>query len=281
MNRVISVISVIGFIACLTALIYPVISDRWNRYRDSKLITSYIEAVSGDDEVNEEEFQKAAAYNERLRNENRTIVTDAEYEEDAEYESLLNVNGNGMMGYVEIPCIDVMEPVYHYADDEELAEGIGHIHGSSLPVGGESTHSILTGHRGLPNQKFFSDLDKVKTEDTFYLHVLGHTLAYEVDDIKTVLPSEVDSLLIEKGRDLCTLVTCTPYGVNTHRLLVTGHRVPYSGDVDGSGRVTSEKHRIMLDPATAVFIGFIVFIVLFFVITKVRKRRENRQTSGY
>lgn len=270
----------IGLILCLAALIYPVVSDKWNSYRDAQVAANYHNEVAKNPEKFEKEFERAQKYNEELKKQGRNIVTDAEFQPDAEYEKYLNINGDGMMGYIEIPAIGITEPILHYTDDVELAKGIGHIHGSSLPVGGDTTHCVLTGHRGLPNQKFFTDLDKVKEGDKFYLHVLGHTLAYEIDSIRTVLPTEVSSLMLEDGKDLCTLVTCTPYGVNTHRLLVTGHRVPFDEtNVDSTGHVTTETHKTVIDPAMYVFFGFILFIILFFILSLISKAKTKKKTK--
>ena len=159
-RKLVSIISIIGFLACTVLLLYPVISDRWNRYRDMQLITKYNEAVVNiDDTEYDQEMQKAVDYNAYLLKQNRNIITDAEYDPDAYYETLLNFTGNSIMGYVEIPQIGVTEPIYHYSTEVSLGMGVGHIHGSSLPTGGKNTHTVLTGHRGLPNQKFFSDLD--------------------------------------------------------------------------------------------------------------------------
>ena len=277
-RKLVSIISIIGFLACTVLLLYPVISDRWNRYRDMQLITNYNEAVVNIDENQyEEEIQKAVAYNDYLRRQNRNIVTDAEYDPDAYYETLLNVTKNGIMGYVEIPKIGVTEPVYHYSTEVSLGMGVGHIHGSSLPIGGENTHTVLTGHRGLPNQKFFSDLDKIKKGDNFYMHILGQTLAYKVYDIKVIEPTDVDFLMIENGEDLATLVTCTPYGVNTHRLLVMGTRVPFESEIDINGLVKSEEHKIIIDPAVWVFAGFMLFISILVISTAIRKIMQKRK----
>lgn len=285
-RTIISIVSILGFLLCTVALLYPVISDRWNRYRDMKLITEYNRQVnvSGKDyDAIMEEVQK---YNTYLRQQHRNIVTDAEYEPDDYYESLLNITGNGMIGYIEIPCIDVTEPIYHYSIESSLKKGIGHIHGSSLPVGGTSTHSVLTGHRGLPNQKFFSDLDKLDEGDKFYVHILGQVLAYEVYNIDSILPTDVDALMIEDGKDLCTLVTCTPYGVNTHRLLVMGKRVPFNQENVSGGLVTTEEHKMVIDPAVWVAIGFASFITLLVIITiiskiiRMIKKKKKAQTKG-
>jgi len=269
----ISVFSIIGFIACTVLLLYPVISDRWNRYRDMQLITEYHQkAVQIDTKEYDELMKKASDYNKYLVTQNRNIVTDAEYDPDAYYETLLNFMGNGIMGYVEIPKIGLTEPIYHYSTEVSLGIGIGHIHGSSLPTGGETTHTVLTGHRGLPNQKFFSDLDKINIGDKFYMHILNKILAYEVYKIKVIEPTDVDELMIEDGEDLATLVTCEPYGVNTHRLLVMGKRVEFDEEkVDDKGLVTTEEHKLVIDPAVWVFAGFMLFILILVISTAMRK----------
>lgn len=215
------------FLIGLSILLYPMISDVWNKHRDNILISKYSSSVSSDEnsEKIDSMWKAAEKYNEQIKQES---VPDAfsvrDGEKDSTYESLLNLNGDGMMGYVEIPVIDVKIPIYHYTTDESLEKGAGHLFGSSLPVGGESTHAILSAHRGLPSAKLFTDLNLVEEGDIFYLHILNQTLAYEVDQIQTVLPDQTESLAIEEGKDYVTLVTCTPYAVNTHRLLVRGHR---------------------------------------------------------
>ena len=201
------------FLIGLSILLYPMVSDAWNRYRDSLLISNYSSSVSsdGNSEKIDSMWKAAQEYNEQIKQES---VPDAfsvrDGQTDSTYESLLNLNGDGMMGYVEIPVIDVSIPIYHYTTDESLEKGAG----------------ILSAHRGLPSAKLFTDLNLVEEGDVFYLHVLGKTLAYEVDQILTVLPEQTESLGITDGDDYVTLVTCTPYAVNTHRLLVRGHRVP-------------------------------------------------------
>ena len=238
-----------------------------------QLITEYHQkAVQIDTKEYDELMKKASDYNKYLVTQNRNIVTDAEYDPDAYYETLLNLTGNGIMGYVEIPKIGLTEPIYHYSTEVSLGIGIGHIHGSSLPTGGETTHTVLTGHRGLPNQKFFSDLDKIKKGDKFYMHILNKILAYQVYDIKVIEPTDVDVLMIENGRDLATLVTCEPYGVNTHRLLVMGERVEFDEKkVDEKGLVTTEEHKLVIDPAVWVFAGFMLFIFILVISTAIRK----------
>lgn len=280
-----TIIALMGFLSSAFIVMYPVISDRWNRYRDSLLITDYVEAIKqGNPDDHAAELSKAEDFNRELYYQGRNIVTDAEYDPDEYYETLLNPMNNGIMGYLEIPKIDVTEPVYHYSTEVSLGEGIGHIHGSSLPVGGKGTHAALTGHRGLPNQKFFSDLDKLHPGDRFYLHIYGHTLAYQVYKTDVVLPTQIDGLKIETDKDLVTLVTCEPYGVNTHRLLVTGKRIPYDdSEVDEKGYVTVEKHNLMIDPSVWVmmgFGGFILILIVILIIRRVVKKHKIRQTQS-
>ena len=276
-KRVITIISVLGFLICTLVLMYPVISDRWNSYRSSQLIAEYNEIVrNGDTEAYENELKEASDYNKKLYVQGRNIVTDAEYEPDKYYESILNTMNNGVMCYIEIPVIDVLEPIYHYSNDVSLGTGIGHIHGSSLPVGGDSTHSVLTGHRGLPNQKFFSNLDRLKNGDNFYIHIYGHTLAYQVYKTDIVLPHEVGDLMIEDGKDLVTLVTCEPYGVNTHRLLITGRRIPFDEKQNvKDGRVTTGEHHLVLEPSVLVLMGFMAFVILISLIIVIKRIIEK------
>lgn len=275
-----------GFLLCTVALLYPVVSDRWNRYRDAQLVTNYNEKLQFIDNTERDEIlKKAVEYNRYLKLQDRNIVTDADYEPDDYYETLLNLTGNSMMGYVEIPKINVTEPIYHYSHEISLGKGIGHIHGSSLPVGGKSTHSVLTGHRGLPNQKFFSDLDKVSIGDKFYIHVLGEVLVYRIYDIQEIEPYDVGVLFIEDDKDLVTLVTCTPYGVNTERLLVMGERVPIEElELDEEGAVIIDEHGTVIDPAVWVFIGFMAFIFILFFSTLIRNiiyyREKKKGGSG-
>ena len=208
----------------LSLMLYPTVSDRWNAMHQSRAISSYSEAVSGMENTRYDELlAQAQAYNAALTNRpGRFMMTD---EERAVYESVLDVSGTGIMGYVEIPRIDCSLPIYHGTSEGVLQIAVGHIEGSSLPIGGMGTHCVLSGHRGLPSAKLFTSLDRMQTGDTFMLHVLDETLTYEVDQILTVEPEDVSALDIDPQADLCTLVTCTPYGINTHRLLVRGHRV--------------------------------------------------------
>ena len=208
----------------IAIMAYPTFSDWWNSFHQSRAIASYVQVV---DNTSAEEMdamlQAAREYNARLLSrEARFVPTE---EDTEEYQSLLDVSGTGIMGYVQIPGIGVNLPIYHSTDESVLQIAVGHIEGSSLPVGGESTHAVLSGHRGLPRARLFTDLDKVKEGDTFTVTVLNQTLTYQVDQIRIVLPTELTDLDIVPGEDYCTLVTCTPYGVNTHRLLVRGTRI--------------------------------------------------------
>ena len=205
-------------------LVYPTFSDWWNSYHQSRAIATYAQAVEDmDPEVRAKMLEDAKAYNERLAaNNGRWNMTDAE---KAEYEKLLDPAGNGVMGVVQINSIKVDYPIYHGMDESVLQVAIGHLEGSSLPIGGETTHAVISGHRGLPSARLFTDLDKLREGDTFTITVLDQTITYEIDQIRIVLPEDLSNLNIEKGKDYCTLVTCTPYGVNTHRMLVRGHRI--------------------------------------------------------
>ncbi|MDD7282021.1 MAG: class C sortase [Erysipelotrichaceae bacterium] len=208
----------------LSLLLYPSISDYWNSFHQSRSIIEYTQNVST---LDTEEYKKlwnlASDYNSKLIEKNNEYVLSSD--EKKEYESLLNVSDNGVMGYVEIPKIKCNLPIYHGTDESALQVAIGHLEWTSLPVGGESTHCVLSGHRGLPSAKLFTNLDELEIGDTFMLHVLDETLTYEVDQILIVEPQQTKNLKIVEGEDLCTLVTCTPYGINTHRLLVRGHRI--------------------------------------------------------
>ena len=224
-----TICTVLLFLAALCLTLYPLISNYVNQKYASQIHTAYQEVMK---QVDDSELLKAK----ELANEyNRALVpgaTDAYSQEglqaaSADYGSQLNLAGNGIMGYVEIPKISVNLPIYHGTENDSLERGIGHLLGSSLPVGGENTHSILSGHSGMASQKMFTDLEQLIIGDVFYLHVLDETLAYQVVEINTVLPYDTSLLGIVPGEDLCTLVTCTPYGVNTHRLLVRSSRIPY------------------------------------------------------
>lgn len=221
------------FIIAAAIMLYPLAANIYNGYVESSMVVEYEESVSGISEDDYTEMIEAAqAWNEELYAYVRPSYFPDGFTNNEIYESLLNLNGDGMIGYVVIPKIDVSLPIYHYTTDEVLAKGAGHMQASSLPVGGENTHCVITAHRGLPSATMFSDLDELEIGDVFYLKVLDEILEYEVVEIQEVDPDETTSLMPESGRDLCTLVTCTPYGVNTKRLLVTGERTEYDGALD-------------------------------------------------
>ena len=261
--------------------LYPVISNYVNQKYASEIFTAYQEVIAQtDNTVLLQERGKAIAYNQTLI---PRTGSDGSYTQEAlqsasgEYNSMLNLAGDGIMGYIEIPKINVHLPIYHGTGDSSLSKGVGHLLGSSLPVGGESTHSILSGHSGMASQTIFTDLEQLGIGDVFYLYVLGDVLAYQVMEINTVLPSDTSLLGIWEGEDCCTLVTCTPYGVNTHRLLITGSRIPYEEAEqitvqmeveDSTGSHWMQYYLRGLEIGLAVVAGFLVAALLLFLLWK-------------
>lgn len=267
-----TVILILVFLVGLSLLLYPSVSDYWNSFHQSRAIATYAEQVANiDNDRYTQLWEDARAYNQTLvGKQNRFQISE---EEQETYESLLNVGGNGIIGYIEIAKIDCSLPIYHGTDEGVLQIAVGHIEGTSLPTGGESTHCVVSGHRGLPSAKLFTDLDKLIAGDTFVLRVLDETLTYEVDQILIVEPYELDALEIEEGRDYCTLVTCTPYGINTHRLLVRGHRVANAEEAVQI-RVTADAIQIeplLIAPLVAVPMLLILLVVL---LVSTRKKRR-------
>lgn len=256
------------FILGLSLLIYPSFSNYWNQRHQTRAIASYEEKVEN---LTEKQYQKlwndAISYNTNLKQ----TLHNLNEEETKLYENTLNVTGTGMMGYVEIPKINVSLPIYHGTDAEILQIAIGHIPGTSLPVGGESTHCVISGHRGLPSAQLFTDIDQLKIGDTFMLQVLDQTLYYKVDQIKTVLPNETSDLNIVEGKDYCTLMTCTPYGVNTHRLLVRGHRIKKSNLRVRRDLVKADT--VLID---VIWIALAVIIAAIWYRTSVKKKYKER-----
>lgn len=251
MKKLLNVLFGLLFLAGLGILLYPTVSDRWNAYRQSKLISSYEEVVA---QLAQEDYDElwamAHAYNETLWTKaDRYTLSD---EERQEYDALLDVSGNGIMGYIEIPSIDCSLPVYHGTDEDVLQIAVGHLEGTSLPVGGEGTHCVLSGHRGLPSAKLFTNLDQVGEGDIFLLKILGDTLTYEIDQILTVLPEETEALDLVQGEDYCTLVTCTPYGVNSHRLLVRGKRIENLPQEEQSVQGTESSETVQQTPYSGI-----------------------------
>lgn len=261
-QKTINMILVLVLLAGLSLLLYPTVSDYWNSFHQSRVITQYDQGVIQIDHAEYEEMlNHAEQYNSLLPGKtDRFHPTEIEKNE---YEKLLNIANTGVMGYIRIPKLKVSLPVYHGTDEAVLQTGIGHIEGSSLPVGGIGTHCVLSGHRGLPSSKLFTNLDEMEVGDTFELHILSEILTYEVDQIRIVLPTEIGGLNIDAEKDLCTLVTCTPYGINSHRLLVRGHRIEtvLKSDV----RVTGDAAQIrplLVAPALAAPILLVLLIVV-------------------
>ena len=268
-------ILIIAFLAGLSLLLYPGFSDYWNQFHQSRAIAGYAETVAAMDDGEYERLWDAAEdYNRRLAEIAAEYALPDELPE--EYAQQLNVGGDGVMGYVEIPEIECSLPIYHGTDDAVLQSAVGHIEWSSLPVGGESSHCVISGHRGLPSAKLFTNLDKLVEGDLFFLQVLDETLSYEVDQIRIVEPQELSDLQIEAGKDYCTLVTCTPYGVNTHRLLVRGHRVD-NEVLAQTVRVSSDA--IQVEPvlvATALAVPVLLILMIWLIVHDSRKQHRSR-----
>ena len=269
-----TVILILVFLVGLSLLLYPTVSDYWNSLHQSRAISGYTEQVASlDNDIYDALWAEARAYNEALPGkEDRFRLTEAELEE---YEGLLSVSGTNVIGYIEIPKINCSLPIYHGTDDAVLERGVGHIEGSSLPVGGAGTHCVLSGHRGLPRAKLFTDLDQLAEGDTFVLRILDEALTYEVDQILIVEPQELDALKIDPDQDYCTLITCTPYGINSHRLLVRGRRVE-NPEESQAVRVTADARK--LEPmVVAPLVAAPILLVLLIVLLAGTHRRKRRK----
>ncbi len=260
-----TILLILIFFAGLSLLLYPSVSDYWNSLHQSRAVAEYAEQVANlDEQLYNQLLEAARRYNQtQLEKENRYVVTE---EEQAEYISKLNLTGNGIMGYIEIPGIGCSLPIYHGVGEAVLQVAVGHVEWSSLPVGGESTHCVVSGHRGLPSARLFTDLDKMALGDLFMIRVLNEVLTYEVDQILIVEPQQIDALAVEEGKDYCTLVTCTPYGINTHRILVRGHRVE-NQEVAKTVHVTADA--IQIEPliiaplvASPILLGLLLWVML-------------------
>ena len=268
---------VLLLLAGVSLLLYPSLSDYWNSMHQTRAIASYAETVSQLDTAQYDEMWKAAQdYNRSLaQRETAFALTD---EQKAAYESLLDVSGLGVMGYIEIPEIDCSLPIYHGTEESVLQVAVGHLEWSNLPVGGEGTHCVLSGHRGLPSAKLFTNLDQIVEGDTFIIRVLDEVLTYEVDRILIVEPEDVTALQIKSGKDLCTLVTCTPYGINSHRLLVRGHRVETEQE-EAAVRLVSDG--IQIEPllvAPVVALPMLLALLLVLLLSG-NKRTHNDETD--
>lgn len=280
-NLVIGII----FLAGLSLLLYPFVANQWNNYRQKQLISGYEQVVSDKEAAEgidyDAERKKAEDYNEALL---PCVLPDSfalaeSSGVDPVYMNTLNIAGDEMMGSVEIPKINIKIPIYHTTEEDVLNKGAGHLEGSSLPVGGANTHAVISAHRGLPSASLFTDLDQMKVGDHFLLHVLDETLCYEVDKISVVKPEDTSALAVEDGQDLVTLLTCTPYGVNTERLLVRGHRVPYVEEEVKEEKAVLSGSSLHTNYLLWVFVGLSVTALFVFVLylkeTKL-KRRANK-----
>ena len=262
------------FFIGLSLLLYPSFADWWNSFHQSRAVASYVEQVANmDDEKYEELWSAAWEYNRSLIDRpNDYLLSDEQREH---YNALLNVGGNGVMGYIEVPKMDIVYPIYHGTDEAILQIAIGHLDWTSMPVGGENSHCVVSGHRGLPSARLFTDLDQMEVGDTFLLRVLDEVLTYEVDQILIVEPHVTEDLLIVEGQDLCTLVTCTPYGINSHRMLVRGHRIA-TEEVKAVRRVTADA--VQIEPViVAPFVAapMLLILLIALILPKPKKRKEN------
>lgn len=268
-----TIIAGIVFLTGLSLLLYPTVSNFWNSKHQTQAVADYSNRIEKmDDQEKEDAIAAAEQYNETLlSNSGRFTLTE---EELSTYKSLLNADSTGMMGYIEIPEMRCKLAIYHTVDEAVLQVGVGHLEGSSLPVGGSGTHCVLSSHRGLPSAQLFTKLDRLKKGDIFTLHVYGKVLTYEVDQIAIVEPEDYGLLQIEEGQDLCTLLTCTPYGINTQRLLVRGHRIENrSGD---DSRVTSDAAEVS-SLTVAVCVAIPLLIISFLVVDLSIRRSRKKQ----
>ena len=269
-------------LAGLSLLVYPLVANTWNNHVQATLVNNYAESVEnaikeGTLDI-DAEFDKAYRYNEELL---PSILPDSFAEAEANgadqtYMSILNANGDGIMGYIQIPSINVKLPIFHTTSEDVLQTGVGHLEGSSLPVGGESTHSVLSAHRGLPSATLFTDLDKVQIGDDFFLIIMDEYIAYEVDQIEVVEPDDTSLLQVEDGKDLCTLITCTPYGVNTQRLLVRGHRIPYTPELLADAKTpTFGTVSLRTNYLLWVIVGLAIVTAFIIVLHLIDKRKSK------
>ncbi|MEX2784206.1 class C sortase [Streptococcus sp. H49] len=278
LKKHITAISLTGvFLVGLGLLAYPTVSDYWNSFHQSEAIMDYAKSVSDmDSEAYDEILASAKAYNAQNK-----MNWNFSKEDREQYEKELNFNKNGIMGYINIPKIDIKLSIFHGTDESVLQTSIGHLEGTSLPIGGTGTHSVLSGHRGLPSARLFSDLDKLREGDVFTLHILDETLTYEVDQIRVVEPTDLSQLQIDPDKDYCTLVTCTPYGINTHRLLVRGHRID---NLDGNANVIADAVQIkpiFIAPFLAVPILLILLAYILLVTSRPYQERYKNRKQDY
>ena len=275
-KKKVTIILVVIFIAGLSLLLYPTVANTWNKFHQSQAINTYTETVA---KMSQEEYdrlwQEAVDFNANIKN--RSNLHKLDDDEMAKYNSILNISGDGIIGSIEIPSIDVILPIYHGISDRVLQNGVGHIEWSSLPVGGLGQHCVLSGHRGLPSARLFTDLDRLVEGDIFTLTIMEEVLTYEVDQISIVLPEDVSKLEFIEGEDYCTLITCTPYGINTHRLLVRGHRIENLNNGTGV-RVISDA--VQIEPLlVAVIIGIPLLALSTVAVLLISGKRGKRNKS--
>ena len=280
-----TVVLVVIFLAGLSLLLYPTLSNYVNSLNQSVAIGDYTQKVDAlDVEKYADMRAQAQKFNQTLLDRENRFVLPKELEE--EYNKTLNVTGTGIMGYVEIPCIDCTLPIYHGTDDAVLQVAVGHLEWSSLPIGGPSTHSVISGHRGLPSAKLLSDIDRMEIGDAFYIHVLDQELKYRVDDISVVLPEDTNRLRVVEGKDYMTLVTCTPYGVNSHRLLVRGVRVDDDGASTGTTLLLNNEikpiHPMYVIPVAVVLVLAVMGLVMWIDTVRIKRKslRLQEETQG-
>lgn len=273
-KNLLTVIMAGGMFVGIILLLYPSVANYWNSFHQTRAIAGYAEQVS---HMSKEDYKaildEAHKYNERLAETGmRWNMDDIQREE---YNRQLKIEGTEVMGYVSMPKFHIKCPIYHGTDEAVLQVAVGHLESSSLPVGGESTHTLISGHRGLPSARLFTDIAKMKEGDVWTITVLNETLTYECDQIRVVLPDDLSDLQIEEGKDLCTLITCTPYGINTHRLLVRGHRIP---NVDGLADLTADA--IQIEPvfiAPFLAVPVLILLIILMLITTRRAKRLNSE----
>lgn len=287
-RKIFNILFALMFLIGFGILVYPTVSDQWNTYRQSKLISNYESTVEEMTEVDfTEEWEKAKAFDATLIQNNLygdVFGEDNGELENTEYWKVLNVANDGVMGYLSIPKINVKNAIYHGTGDKVLQTGIGHLNGTKLPIGGECTHSVLAAHRGLPTARLFTDVDQLRKGDMFYIHVLDEVLAYQVDQILDMVDKDdhealANALQIEEGKDQVTLFTCTPYGVNSHRLLVRGTRVPYSGEEEVETSVAetmlkSVQNYYMIYLILGLSITFLIILFMRFLFKKKDRKRK-------
>ena len=284
------IVIILIFLAGLSLLLYPFVANQWNNHRQKQLIGNYESVISDKEAAGNidyaAEMKKAEAYNDALLPSilpDSFAVADASTEVDSNYENSLNIAGDGMMGIVEIPKIAIKLPIYHGTGDEVLQKAAGHLEGSSLPIGGENTHAVISAHRGLPSASLFTDLDQLEIGDHFLIHVLDETLCYEVDQILVVDPEDTSALAVEDGEDLVTLLTCTPYGVNTQRLMVRGHRVPYEEQSVADEQTPLSGLSLHTNYLLWVVVGIVitgVFILILFIREKKLQKKAAKQKES-